>query len=52
MADNFWKVVSHFDPGDEDEFIALASDYNLTNTSITNNREPIKWYTDLGNVDG
>lgn len=41
-----------FNPGDEDEFMGLASDYNLTNATIVNNREPIVWLTDLGADNG
>lgn len=41
-----------FDAGDVDLFEGLASDFNLTNPVITNNRNPIQWYVDFGSNDG
>ena len=41
-----------FDTGDQDEFSGLASNFNLTNPVLTNNRNPIQWHADLGINDG
>ncbi|MEO0724567.1 MAG: T9SS type A sorting domain-containing protein [Bacteroidota bacterium] len=52
-----WGDESDFDcefiPGeDQDEFMGRASDYNLINPVITNNRASVEWHTNFGSNDG
>lgn len=51
-----WGNESDFDCAfitgeDQDEFMGLASEYDLINSMITDNRTPVEWHTDFGSND-